>query len=126
MRRATGFIVLVLVMAPAAAIAASPDAPSAAPGFVTGVLPVAPSSGAPVNQDAEPGLAVAGDGTFWIASDIAPFAADDKRVDPVGVLSGADIWKSTDGGRSYRWVADPFAANGDQSFGLAGEDTDIA
>src|SRR5437763_5565032 len=90
MRRAAGFIVLVLLIAPAAAIAASAaDAPPPAPTLVTGVLPVAPSAGAPANQDAEPGLAVAGDGTFWIASDIAPFAADDKRIDPVGVLSGA-------------------------------------
>src|SRR4051794_18258925 len=89
-------------------------------------LPAAPGLGLHRNEDGEPGMGVTPTGQFWIASDIAPYAADDPRVDPIaGVLSGADIWTSTDGGRTYKWVADPFA-EAQNSFGLAGEDTDLA
>ncbi|HET6818800.1 MAG TPA: hypothetical protein VFH66_16340 [Mycobacteriales bacterium] len=89
-------------------------------------LPPAPGLGLHRNEDGEPGMGVTPSGQFWIASDIAPYAADDPRVDPVaGVLSGADIWTSTDGGKTYKWVADPFA-EAQNTFGLAGEDTDLA
>ena len=124
MRRLIAIATLLMLVIPAAAVAAAKQGHH--PRFVTKVLPVAPTSGAKVNQDAEPGIGVDGDGTFWIASDITPYAADDQRKDPVGLLTGGDVWKSTDGGKSYQWVANPFYALAEESFGLAGEDTDIA
>ncbi|MHB8718329.1 MAG: hypothetical protein ACYDAC_05495 [Candidatus Dormibacteria bacterium] len=94
-------------------------------GFVTAPLPPAPSSGLTgTNEDAEPGMGVDGAGTYWVASDIEPYAAHDTRV-AGGVFSGADVWKSTDGGQSYTFVAAPFnAVQGQGSAG--GEDTDLA
>src|SRR3954468_22330397 len=89
-------------------------------------LPPAPATGPTRNEDGEPGIGVSPTGQFWTASDIAPYAAHDPRVDPAaGLLSGADIWTSTDNGRTWKWVADPFAAASNTA-GLAGEDTDLA
>jgi hypothetical protein len=87
-------------------------------------LPVAKGINLARNEDGEPGMGVTPDGQIWIASDIAPYGAD-PRKDPLGVLTGGDIWTSTDGGRSYHWKGDPFA-EANNSFGLAGEDTDLA
>src|SRR3954466_481001 len=88
-------------------------------------LPAAPGLGLHRNEDGEPGMGVTPSGQFWIASDIAPYAADDPRVDPVaGLFSGADIWTSTDGGKTYKWMGEPFA-EANKQFGLAGEDTDL-
>src|SRR3954468_11150545 len=88
--------------------------------------PPAPGTGLSRNEDGEPGIGVSPTGQFWTASDIAPYAAHDPRVDPAaGLLSGADIWTSTDNGRTWKWVADPFAAASNTA-GLAGEDTDLA
>jgi len=103
--------------------------PPAPPGslFNTGVLPFAPSSGlsaGQTNEDAEPGIGVAGDGTIWVASDIAPFAAHDQRA--LSLLSGTDIWKSSDGGNTWQWVAAPFNNASSSQAGAGGEDTDIA
>jgi hypothetical protein len=93
--------------------------------YATGVLPPAPASGLKgTNEDAEPGLAVDGNGTFWAASDIEPYAAKDKRA--LAALSGTDVWKSTDGGRSWQWVAAPFNDASTSHPGLGGEDSDIA
>jgi hypothetical protein len=116
-----------LVVAPLSAGLAAATADLAGTTWTGGKpLPPAPGLGLHRNEDGEPGMGVTPAGQFWIASDIAPYAADDPRVDPVaGVLSGADIWTSTDGGRTYKWVADPFA-EAQNSFGLAGEDTDLA
>lgn len=92
--------------------------------FTTGVLPPAPTSGLHgTNEDAEPGLAVDGNGTFWTASDIEPYAAADTRA--LEALSGTDVWKSTDG-RHWTWVAAPFNDASSSTPGLGGEDTDIA
>ena len=116
-----------LILAPldAAVSASAAETPSGTQ-WVTKPLPAAAGTGLGRNQDGEPGLGVTPTGQLWTASDIAPYAADDPRVDPVaGVLSGADIWTSTDGGKTYKWVADPFA-EAQNSFGLAGEDTDLA
>lgn len=89
-------------------------------------LPAATGTNMARNEDGEPGIAVTPDGKFWVASDIAPYAADDPRVDPAaGLLSGADVWSSGDNGRSYAWRGDPFAEAATK-FGLAGEDSDIA
>jgi len=93
--------------------------------FATGILPPAPASGLTgTNEDAEPGIGVDGDGTFWVASDIEPFAASDPRA--LQALSGSDVWRSKDGGRTWAWVAAPFQGASASSTGLGGEDTDIA
>lgn len=88
-------------------------------------LPPDPSTGLARNQDGEPGIAADGGGTFWIGSDVAPYGKSDPRATS-GVFTGEDIWSSTDGGRSYRWVADPFGSTTENHGGLAGEDSDIA
>src|SRR3954466_9365471 len=115
----------VLVLAPLSAATAQRSAP-AAHTFWTGGAPLPPAHGVGVsrNPDGEPGIGVSPQGQFWIASDLAPYAASDPRV-AGGLLSGADIWTSTDHGKTYRWVADPFATSSGSS-GLAGEDTDLA
>jgi hypothetical protein len=93
-------------------------------GFTTGILPPAQGVGlTSSNEDAEPGMGVDGNGVFWVASDVEPFAAKDTRAQQA--LSGADVWKSTDDGRTWQWVAAPFNNTGSTP-GLAGEDTDIA
>lgn len=94
--------------------------------FTTQILPSAPTSGlgtAP-NEDAEPGIGVDGDGTFWVASDIEPFAQHDTRA--LEALSGTDVWKSSDGGTTWTWVAAPFNDQSTSNPSLGGEDTDIA
>ena len=110
----------------AASTVPQPD-PVASPGW-TGGAPLPPSlSTTPVlarNEDGEPGMGVAPDGQIWVASDVAPYASDDPRALNNGLLTGADIWTSTDGGQSYRWVADPFSTGNEP--GAAGEDTDLA
>jgi len=104
----------------------TPTAPAAVGHqFTTSVLPPAPASGLHGrNEDAEPGIGVDGNGTFWVASDIEPYAADDPRA--LEALSGTDVWKSTDGGRRWTWVAAPFNDASSSQPGLGGEDTDIA
>jgi len=122
---ATGVAMLVVapLSAPLAGAAATRGAHTS---WTSQPLPAAKGTGLARNEDGEPGMGVTPSGQFWIASDIAPYAAHDPRVDPLaGLLSGADVWTSTDGGKSYRWVADPFA-EANNSFGLAGEDTDLA
>jgi len=94
--------------------------------FTTGVLPAAPGLGLTSNQDAEPGMGVDGDGGIWIASDIEPYAATDSRAQPTGLLSGSDVWKSTDGGQTFQWVGAPFQQLANDQSGAGGEDTDIA
>ncbi|MBV8196175.1 MAG: exo-alpha-sialidase [Candidatus Dormibacteraeota bacterium] len=118
----------VAAMALTAALVAAPRAARAdtPPVFGTAMLPPAPGLGLPHNEDGEPGIAIDGGGTIWIASDIAPYAADDPRATATGVLSGSDVWKSTDGGKTYQWVADPFAQLMTNQAGAGGEDTDIA
>ena len=122
---ATGATLLVAAPLSAGLAAATPN-PTGTTWTGGKPLPAAPGLGLHRNEDGEPGMGVTPTGQFWIASDIAPYAADDPRVDKAaGVFSGADIWTSTDGGKTYKWVADPFAEANNQ-FGLAGEDTDLA
>lgn len=117
--------ITLLGLSPLTALAA-PAAPAKPATVWTGgaPLPAAKGVGLHRNQDGEPGMGVSPAGQYWIASDIAPYAADDPRV-AGGLLSGADIWTSTNGGRTYRWVSDPFGVSNGQA-GLAGEDTDLA
>src|SRR3954470_16283099 len=97
-----------LVIAPlSAGLAAAPPGPAGTTWTGGKPLPAAPGLGLHRNQDGEPGMGGTPGGQFWVGSDIAPHAADDPRVDPdAGVLSVADIWTSTDGGKTYKWVAD--------------------
>ena len=93
--------------------------------FTTGTLPPAPASGLTgTNEDSEPGIAVDGGGVFWTASDIEPFAAHDPRA--LKAFSGSDVWKSTDSGRTWTWMAAPFNTVQSSKTGLGGEDSDIA
>ena len=75
------------------------------------------------NESVEPGMAVDGAGTFWVGSNIDPNTSADPRAK--SALSGEDIWRSTDGGVTYQWVADPFNATSSTP-ALGGEDSDIA
>jgi hypothetical protein len=117
-------IVPVIVPVAFTAVSAEAQDPRPASSFVTGVLPPAPGSGTAINQDAEPGLAVDPSGTFWAVSDILPYATDDTRRFE-GLFTGADVWKSTDDGATWQWVADPIAPVATQTWGLGGEDSDI-
>jgi hypothetical protein len=116
-----------LAVSPLAAVTGPADAATVThTTWVTHALAPAKSTGLTRNEDGEPGIGVSPSGQFWVASDIAPYAAHDPRIDPVaGLLSGADIWSSSDGGRTYRWHADPFSL-AQNTAGLAGEDTDLA
>ena len=96
--------------------------------YATTALPAATGLGLAHNDDAEPSAAVDGDGKIWVAADIAiSTSLSHPSPDPRATteLSGADIWTSSDDGRSFRWVADPFAALPGRP-GLGGLDTDIA
>ena len=117
-------LMLLTPLASTTAAAAKTSAPATT--WITRPLPPASGTNLARNEDGEPGMDVTPDGKFWVASDIAPYADDDPRVDPVaGLLSGADVWSSGDNGRTYSWHSDPFAEAATQ-FGLAGEDSDIA
>lgn len=112
----------------AMAIAGLGSAPGAlAHSWAVGPLPAARGITLPkgtYNDDAEPGIGVGGNGVFWIGSDIDPNESGDQRN--ASVLSGEDIWRSTDGGRTYKWMADPFNNTaGAPGPGLGGEDSDL-
>jgi hypothetical protein len=100
-------------------------APAEAPHFVVAPLPNPAGVTTPRNEDVEPGIGIDGAGTIWIGSNIDGNTGNDPRSVPgVGVLSGEDLWRSVDGGRSFQWVGDPYGLNGPDSFGLGGEDSD--
>ncbi|HVA60028.1 MAG TPA: hypothetical protein VNG13_05760 [Mycobacteriales bacterium] len=88
-------------------------------------LPPAPGVGISRNFDAEPGLAIDGGGTVWIAGDISPNETTDARSSGK-LLTGEDVWRSTDGGRHFSWVASPLSTLARKNPGLGGEDTDMA
>jgi hypothetical protein len=98
--------------------------------FTGGPLPPAPTSGLQRNGDVEPGMAVTPDGVFWIASTIngdprsGTGGVIAPKDDPLFSSSGTDIWRSTDGGGSYQWVAAPFNPVSHRP-GLGGGDSDI-
>jgi hypothetical protein len=114
----------------AAVLAVLAAGPSAAAGrsWVVAPLPAAKGTSLPnppYNDDAEPGIGVGGNGSFWIGSDIDPNESGDGRT--AAAVSGEDIWRSVDGGRRYTWMADPFnTVTGSQTPGLGGEDSDLA
>ena len=114
--------IMVFAMRPAGAGAVGPP-------FTVGVLPQATgvTYGAAAqgrNEDVEPGIGVGGDGVIWIGSDEDVITSADPRT-AGGQLSGEDIWKSTDGGQTFHWVAAPFNTT-NQTAGLGGGDSDLA
>ncbi|GEM_PF-2514811 len=112
-RRRTHRALAVLVPLAVALVAlTAPSVHAAAP--MSSTPPAAPGSGRKTNHDIEPTVAVAPNGTLWATSTVL----GEKT-------GGQDIWKSTDGGTTWKWVADPFRPPGAVvSFG--GGDADIA
>ena len=100
------------------------------PRFVNGVLPVPHRDAG--NNDAEPGVVVASDGTLWATSNSVDGQCGTRVPTPVLTVAvtycGANVWRSRDAGRSWTWVANPFVAlagtAAQQVFG--GGDADIA
>ena len=93
---------LVVASATPAHPAPQPAPPLERPRFAGGDFPPAPASGLHRNGDGEPAMGVAADGTFWASG----LQSNDPRH--TGDLGGDDVWRSTDGGRSYQWRASPF------------------
>jgi hypothetical protein len=87
------------------------------------VPPAAPVTGLARNNDLEPMVAIDGAGTIWGVGGIGQYDARDPRSTGE-YLTGADIWRSTDNGRSFQWVAAPFNTVEDLP-GLGGFDVDI-
>jgi hypothetical protein len=112
-------IVIAIVLAVILALPSITARPAVA-GTYGGPLPPNPATGLHRNNDGEPGIAADGGGTFWVGSNVL-FNNDPRST---GLLTGEDIWKSVDGGRTYQWVASPFGATS-SSTGPAGEDSDI-
>lgn len=111
--------VLSLPAAPAAA------ATPAFPQFTVAPLPNPAGVTTPRNEDVEPGIGIDGAGTIWIGSNIDGNTGNDPRTNPgIGALTGSDLWKSTDGGRTFTWVTDPYFIGTPDTFGLGGEDSD--
>jgi hypothetical protein len=112
--------VLLAVAVPVLAVLALPATAKPRPPKVkTGMLPGSHNKG--VNHDAEPGLAVAPDGTLWATSNA--LATGCGRT----TNCGSDIWRSRDGGRTWRWVANPFlTADPTGSYAMGGGDNDVA
>ena len=120
-------------------VLAKPAARATAPASVTRALPPATpvaDAFAGTNDDYEPAVAIAGDGTRWIVANVTHTAVVDattsppssqKGADPreLELLSGTDVWRSTDGGRSFGWVTGLFTTGGTAP-GLGGQDSDIA
>lgn len=91
---------------------------SAAKGWTTGTLPVPYG---PNNGSLEPALAAAPDGTLWAASNHLTASTCKAQQ----TACGTNVWTSRDGGRHWRWVADPFAVVA-QTAAVGGYDNDIA
>lgn len=88
------------------------------------VPPAAPVAGLPHNNGFEPNVAVDGFGRIWATAGISVDDTRDPRA-TAQYLTGADVWRSVDGGRSYQWIAAPFNT-AEKMPGLAGLDVDIA
>lgn len=121
-RRLAGVVALA---AAATTLAVRPAAAATAPQFTVAPLPDAPVQTTPYNEDVEPGIGIDGAGTIWIGSNIDGNTGNDPRTNPgAGALTGSDLWKSTDGGKTFQWVTDPYFTGSPNQFGLGGEDSD--
>ena len=111
--RARGVVAAASALACVCLGAAVSSASTGTPRF-TAQRPLPPAPGDEVQIDGEPGMGTTPDGQVWVASNLGnPGATSPTRV------FGGDVWTSRDGGRTYRWVAQPFVVAG-------GEDTDLA
>jgi hypothetical protein len=108
-------LVAVLTLALAVPVSASAST------FVGRPLPAQPGLGHR-NTDAEPSLAASPSGDFWATA----FAGPDGRRLPTESLANDDVWRSTNGGATYHWVASPFSLLGSDTTTLGGDDEDIA
>lgn len=118
MRGARGLVPVLLALV---AVTGTNLFSQAAPSFVGGPMPKAPDLTKPRNHDIEPSLAIDGGGTIWAASNVTPYAYD------TGFVNGVDVWKSTDGGLTYKWVANPVRPLPNPILGaFGGNDADIA
>jgi hypothetical protein len=100
-----------------AAIAAQ-SALASSPASFGATRPLPPAAGATTQDDAEPGMAVAPDGTIWAASNVSgAFSSGDRAL-------GSDVYVSRDGGKTFRWVAQPISVNS-AAPGAGGFDTDL-
>jgi len=120
-------------------VLAKPAPHPAPPSNVTRALPAATpvaDAFAGTNDDYEPAVAIAGDGTRWIVANVTHTAVVDTTTTPpssqkgpdareLELLSGTDVWRSTDDGRSFTWVTGLFTTDGTAP-GLGGQDSDIA
>ncbi|HUQ40030.1 MAG TPA: sialidase family protein [Acidimicrobiales bacterium] len=90
------------------------------PTFVGGRMP--DPTGRP---SGEPGLAVAGDGTIWVAA--IHGAVPPPQPDPTAIaVQGTGVWRSRDNGKSFTWVGDPLQVTARPGVFLGGSDADIA
>jgi hypothetical protein len=127
-QRVAGAAIAVLGLSGAvAAIPAARASAATPPTFTVGPLPQATgvtygAAAAGRNEDIEPGIGVTPDGTYWVGSNIDVNTTADPRA--AGALAGEDVWKSTDGGKTYQWVAAPFNPSNALP-GLGGEDSDL-
>ena len=85
-----------------AVVTTSLAAPQRAPGTTYAVTSLPPASGLALahNDDVEPGMAVDGGGTIWVAASITPNAGSSDGRDAEG-LTGGDVWRSPDDGKSF-------------------------
>lgn len=115
--RRTRLVALAVAVAVAAVLAPAAAARPASR-WVTGRLPVPYSAS---NRSAEPSIAASPDGTLWAASNFFN--------PPCGNAvsgCGTDVWRSTDSGRSWTWVGNPFRnIPTDPEEGFGGYDVDI-
>src|SRR5256885_2000325 len=99
-----------------ALVAQSALASSSSPFTATRALP--PAAGEQTQNDAEPGMAVAPDGAIWVASNLSgSFTSGDRAL-------GSDVYVSHDGGKTFRWVAQPISLTSSTP-GAGGFDTDL-
>ncbi|HEU0131985.1 MAG TPA: sialidase family protein [Mycobacteriales bacterium] len=114
-------LLLLALVAPALAVLALPATASKPPArpAVSGLLPG--TGNKRVNHNAEPALAAAPDGTLWATSNALATGCGRPTN------CGSDIWSSRDGGRHWRWVANPFVtADPTGTYMMGGGDNDIA
>ncbi|HVE63608.1 MAG TPA: sialidase family protein [Mycobacteriales bacterium] len=111
---------LILLCAGALSAVVAPAVARTAPRWVTGPLPVPYAKG--TNSAAEPSIAASPDGTLW--------AAGNFFNPPCGNTvsgCGTDVWRSSNSGRSWVWVGNPFQAiPTSPSEGFGGYDVDVA
>src|SRR4051795_7601080 len=99
-----------------ALVAQSALASSSSPFTAMRALP--PAAGEQAQNDAEPGMAVAPDGAIWVASNLSgSFTSGDRAL-------GSDVYVSHDGGKTFRWVAQPISLTASTP-GAGGFDTDL-